>query len=144
MLEANVWASRLYEALGFRDVRRLDVLERPPGPAPAAKHAVTAVDVAEALEAHARLYAPRPPWQRAQVVLERVASMLTAKCVRRDGRLVGVIVYRRDGDRLPLLALSAEGGDGDDPGRDTLARAGFDVQLRQREMRLAAPFDSAA
>lgn len=171
VLEANVWASQIYEALGFRDVRRLEVLERPPGPAPdAGKHAATPLQVAEALDAHARLCALRAPWQRAQVVLERAAPMLTAKGVRRDGRLVGVIVYRRDGERLPLLALSAEGGDGevlgdlvvavcakhadakgiflnvpgDDPGRDALARAGFDVRLQQREMRVAAPFDSAA
>ena len=170
VLEANVWASRIYETLGFQDLRRLDVLERPPGPAPTSNHTATAVEMAEALDTHARLSPLRPPWQRAQVVLERLAPKLTAKGVRRDGRLAGVIVYRRDGERLALFALSAEGGDGevlgdlvvavcaehadakgiflnvpeDDPSLEALARAGFEIRLRQREMRAAAPFSSAA
>ena len=167
VLEENAWASRIYEALGFRDVRLLDVLERPPGSVPApGSYATTPLEVPEALDAHARWCALRPPWQRAQVVLERAAPMLTAEGVRRDGRLVGAVVYRRDGERLPLLAHSAEGGDDevlgdlvfavcakhsdakgiflnvpeDDPGRGALARAGFEVRLRQREMRATAPF----
>ena len=166
VLEANVWASRLYEVLGFRDVRRLDVLERLPAAAPTASHSATALGVAEALDAHARLYTLRAPWQRAHVVLERAVSMLTAKCVRRDGGLVG-------GHRVPpgrmnachcclgpkavtarCLAIwslpcapsmrtrkvSFSTSLEDDPGREALARAGFEVRFRQREMRVAAPF----
>jgi GNAT superfamily N-acetyltransferase len=163
VLVPNVWASRIYEALGFRDVRALHVLERAAGtPAPEGPRGATPIDVPAALDAHFAMYAPATPWQRDRAVLDRVAPALSALAVRSGERVDGVLVYRRDGGRLPLHALSARSGAGevlaelvatlcaehadakgvflnvpeDDPALPVHERAGFVEHLRQREMRL--------
>jgi ribosomal protein S18 acetylase RimI-like enzyme len=167
VLVPNESASRIYEALGFRDLRMLHIFERAAGtPAPAGPRDATTIDVAAALDTHFTMYAPATPWQRDRAVLDRVAPLLSALAVRSGERVDGVLVYRRDGGRLPLLALSARSGAGDavldelvatlcaehadakgvflnvpdgDPALPVLERAGFVVHLRQREMRLARP-----
>ena len=117
VLEQNAPASRIYEALGFRDRRWVDVLVRapgplPPGPGPTAE--VVALPVQECLALHHAFHPVRPPWQRDRPALEHWADRLSAVGVRDRGGIVGWVLYRLAGDRLNLADLAlAPGRSGD-------------------------------
>ena len=122
VLVANDWASRIYEALGFRDVRTLRVLERAAGtPAPVSPRSATAFDVPAALDAHFAMYALATPWQRDRVVLDRVTPTISAIAVRSGERVDGVLSTGATAGALPLLALSARADAGEAVLTDLLA-----------------------
>lgn len=173
VLVQNVHAIPIYEALGFRDVRGLDVWVR--DAAPLARPSGAEVDVvplpaATWIARHAAMHPAEPPWQRALPVLERMAGTLEAHGVVRGGEPRAWVLSRRVGENLriadvalaagePLASLVAalaarvaEAPDGsatlvnlppDDPASPAMAACGFEVRLRQREMRVALEAASA-
>jgi len=167
VLVQNTPAASIYEELGFRDRRRLDVWVRdpaalPPSGAPASP--LIELPVAECLELHERFHPARPPWQRALESLERWAPRLSALGARdRDG-IRGWVMYRPAGERLNLADLAIRPGadpapivdalaevirrhpqatttlvnlPSDDPFAALLPRVGAAIRLSQREMSLA-------
>jgi ribosomal protein S18 acetylase RimI-like enzyme len=166
VIEQNTWAARIYEALGFRDTRMLDVWARPDGTVPPAAVAPRGerVPVEEALAAHPELHAERAPWQRDLPSLRYMAGVLQAFALRgphgieamalaRDvpGALALVDLEARadapagalDGLLAALLAawpgrtLSFANLPSGHPAGVALAACGATVRLRQREMTLA-------
>lgn len=166
VLVQNEPAARIYEALGFRDVRELGVWARdaaPPSPAAAADDGVVSLDVADRVARYETMRRTRPSWQRERPVVERSVQMLSALGVWEGGAVLGSILYRpvekqvrildvayADGapadvvDRL-LAALSRAHPDAsmmylnlppDAPEARAFERAGFGPKFRQREMRL--------
>uniref|UniRef100_A0A832I7D7 GNAT family N-acetyltransferase n=1 Tax=Eiseniibacteriota bacterium TaxID=2212470 RepID=A0A832I7D7_UNCEI len=106
VLVQNERAIRVYERLGFRAMRRLEVLERPAASAPAARAAVgppaARLDPAECLAHHAALHAAeRLPWQRGLPVQRRLAASLEAYGVRDAHGPVAAVLVR------PLAARAA-------------------------------------
>jgi ribosomal protein S18 acetylase RimI-like enzyme len=167
VLEQNTPAARIYEALGFRDWRKVEVFARAPAPLPpetdpAAE--VVSLGVRECLDRHARYHPERPPWQRDLPALEHWADRLHALGVRDGTEIGGWVLYRPDGARLNLadLALAARRPaallvatlraligahpdstltlvnlPADDPAGNCLLALGATVKFRQREMTLA-------
>jgi ribosomal protein S18 acetylase RimI-like enzyme len=116
VLEGNAGALALYEALGFRPTRLLEVwtLE-----ASVPVSAARAADLDEALAAIRRLRAAPEPWQRAD---ESVANL------------------RRGGKRLEAFALGEEGAAVARPAGETVSL----LQLAAREADAAAALVAAA
>ncbi len=169
VLEQNNWAARIYDGLGFRATRDLDVWARPaeaPAIASVASPAVSAIPVDEALAAHAALHPQRAPWQRDLPSLTRQAERLSALGVRGAGGISALALFHPSPRGLAVLALAArpDAPSGShaallaallaphpgvgatlanlpvgDPAAAALAAAGFTVRLRQREMTLALP-----
>jgi GNAT superfamily N-acetyltransferase len=167
VLEQNSPAFRIYEALGFRERRWLDVLVREPAPlssAPPPSPAVEALTVGECLALHRAFHPERPSWQRDLPSLEHGAARLEGVGVREARGIGGWALYRRDGKQLNLADLAlAEGRPqawleatlrtligahvdstltlvnlpADDPAGITLRALGATVKFRQREMTLA-------
>lgn len=166
VLVQNAPAIRIYETLGFRDRRLLDVWTRAPGaPPPRAEDAaVEPLGVAECLARHAVLHAAPAPWQRDLPSLERAAARLAALGVREGGAIAAYALYHAEGAKLHLLDLGAAPGlpgsrldallralflahpgataslvnlPADDPASGALARLGAVANLHQREMTLA-------
>jgi ribosomal protein S18 acetylase RimI-like enzyme len=95
----NTGAFALYEKLGYRAVRDVEVWSLAAEDGPSAAREVPAVD------AHARLRelrAEREPWQRAD---ETVANYTDAHGLETDA---GVAVYRQLGEHVQLLQLAGE------------------------------------
>ncbi len=164
VLEQNTWAARIYEGMGFRDTRALEVWSRPADAPPLAAEPapqVAPVPVDEALAAHAALHPQRPPWQREQRSLARQSDRLAALAVRRAGSIGALAIFHGSPQRVSLLALAARPDapagalpallaaltaahpgatvtlanlPAGDPAGAALAAAGFTVRLRQREM----------
>jgi GNAT superfamily N-acetyltransferase len=169
VLEQNAPAARIYEALGFRDRRLVDVWSRAAGPLPADQGAsgrprAVPAGVAECLACFEALHPVRPPWQCDLATLAHAAERLTAFALRDDGgiaacilvraaggavriadlaarrpappgafeTLLGAVVDAHPGSTMTLLNLPA-----DHAAAPALARLGFVVSLRQREMTLA-------
>jgi len=167
VLEQNAPALRIYEALGFRGRRWLDVFVREPAPllpGPAAERSVEPIAVAECLALHAAFHAARPPWQRDLPSLEHWAPRLEAAGVRDATGIACWVLYRRDGKRLNVADLALAPGrprgwleatlrtligaqadstltllnlPADDPVGSLLRDFGAVVKFRQREMTLA-------
>ena len=167
VLEQNLPAYHIYEALGFRDRRWLEVLVRapaplPPAPGPAAE--VVSVPVRDCLALHEALHPERSPWQRDRAALEYWADRLAALGVREASGIACWVLYRPIGPRLNIADLALAAGrprswleatlraligahaestltlvnlPADDPVRDTLRTLGATVTLRQCEMTLA-------
>jgi len=157
VLESNTSARALYDALGYRPVRRLEVWTWDGAPA-----AHTSVARACApREARARIRAARrapEPWQRADETVDRLdVSTPALRAVTTPG---GDAVYRAADGRASVLQMQAssetsagvlldtirsrEGVDlvrflnvpADDLARAALARRGARCELAQTEMRL--------
>jgi hypothetical protein len=120
VLEANVRAAGIYQALGFRDTRVLDVWKRPATEAADATPSADAQPIrpAEALAEYPHLHATTAPWQRERRTFERVAPP-DAWGVRHGGRLVLSALTRVVPTGLTLLDLGA------DASADAGARAAF-------------------
>jgi Acetyltransferase (GNAT) family len=139
VLEANAYAGRIYEALGFLDTRALDVWKRPAsddvGTMPAAGAGTGAggmsgpgaerVDPAHVLAEYPHLHATTAPWQRERRTLDRVAPP-DAWGVRHGGRLVLSALTRVVPTGLTILDLGA------DASADAAARAAFLAALLAR------------
>jgi GNAT superfamily N-acetyltransferase len=150
VIEQNEAARRLYEKLGFRHERDLNVWIL--GSAPPQ---ITRAQPADRAGAHAWIKANRraqEPWQRADETLGHMeARGLVADALTVDGS--GAALYRGNGvlqlaakdDKTAahLLAAIAAQGDGlrfvnvpdDDPANAALALLKAQLQLRQHEMR---------
>jgi len=166
VLEQNEPASRIYEALGFRDRRRLDVLVREPAPpaaGPAPDTAIEPLSVRECLNLYAALHSERGPWQRDLPSLEHWAPRLEGAGVRDALGIACWVLYRRDGKRLNIADLALARGrhrglleatlrvligaqpdstltliniPADDPCGEILRHLGATAKFRQREMTL--------
>ena len=118
VLEHNTYAARIYETLGFRDRRWLDVWVRKPGAlaaAPAtpgaAPEAVVELGLEECLEAHRRCHSARPPWQRDLESLRNWGTRLSAVGLRGARGVRGWVIYREAANRLNLADLAAAPGE---------------------------------
>ena len=111
VLEQNVRAAGLYEALGFRDRRRLDVWVREPA-ADGERAAVAAAQlpVAECLDLHGTFHRERAPWQRDLASLRHWAPRLSAIGTRAAGAITGWVLYRISPGRLSLADLAVAPG----------------------------------
>lgn len=165
VLVQNAPAIRVYEALGFRDTRPLDVWIRPaaPAPPPSAFH-VDEVPVSGAFAAHARLHPARSPWQRDLPSLEGLAGPLRALAVMEGGAIAACAIYRADPGKLQIFDIGVAAGAPpdsiaavldavlrveptsaaglvnlapDDPAARAFEALGFAVAHRQREMAVA-------
>ena len=167
VLEQNLPAYRIYEALGFRDRRWVEVLVRapaplPPAPAPAAE--VVSLSVRDCLALHEAFHPERSPWQRDRAALEYWSDRLAALGVRDASGIACWVLYRPIGPKLNIADLAPAPGrppswleatlraligahaestlalvnlPADDPVGNTLRSLGASVTFRQREMTLA-------
>jgi ribosomal protein S18 acetylase RimI-like enzyme len=118
VLEQNVHAAGIYETLGFRDRRRLDVWVREPAAAaaggenaPARAGAAEALSVEECLELHGAFHRERSPWQRDLDSLRHWAPRLSAIGIREaGGGIRGWVLYRSAPGRLSLADLAVAPG----------------------------------
>lgn len=116
VLVQNAPAIAVYESLGYRDVRELDVWVREavsggaeesldagarnPGPA------VRPVAVEACLERHARFHREPAPWQRDHAVLTRLASSLQALGVGPEDEPRCWVIYRRHENTLRIADVA--------------------------------------
>ncbi len=164
VLVQNSPAFRIYEALGFRDTRPLDVWIRAAAPAPLpSAFRVDDLPVSEAFAAHAGLHPVRSPWQRDLRSLERLAGPLRALAVMQGGAITACAIYRADPGKLQIFDIGSAAGAPvdaidavlgavlrvdptsaaglvnlapDDPAARAFEALGFGVAHRQREMAL--------
>ena len=116
VLEQNAFAIGIYEALGFTDRRRLEVLTRLPAPLPpgpessgrATPDEVVTLDLGECLALYPRLHPERAPWQRDLPTLVHGAGRLAAAGVRAGHGIACYVIYRAVGGRLNLGDLARE------------------------------------
>jgi ribosomal protein S18 acetylase RimI-like enzyme len=130
VLEQNVHAASIYEALGFRDRRPLDVWIREPGAAPESRgHAHNAahpgrasqVTLAECLELHGRFHGERAPWQRDRDSLGHWGDRLSVLGLCDASRVRGWVIYRAMEGRLNIADLAARTSADVRPVSDALA-----------------------
>lgn len=165
VLVQNAHVASLYERLGFRDTRALEVLTRTgafaaDAPGPVAPEPITPQEVFADWDA---LHAEPPPWQRDRPALAHRAADLVGLGVRESGRVLaaalfianparGVIddVVVRTPAHAPLLdaAIAAALARAPEapwtllnlpaahPARASLLARGFTARHTQREMRL--------
>lgn len=127
VLEQNVRAAGIYEALGFRDRRPLDVWVREPAAAAADGHGSPApaghaepLPVEECLELHGAFHRERSPWQRDLDSLRRWAPRLSGIGIREAGGIRGWVLYRSAPGRLSLADLAVAPGAPIEPLADVL------------------------
>lgn len=119
VLEHNLHAARIYEALGFRDRRWLDVWVRDPGALATASDVSRAaatdgpmeLPVEDCLARHEAFHSSRLPWQRELASLRHWAPRLSAVGVRGARGLSGWVLYRDPGERLNIADLAAAPGE---------------------------------
>jgi hypothetical protein len=118
VLEQNSYAARIYEALGFRDLRRLDVWVRDPAPLEpgvlthdSSGDAPAELAVAECLDLHARYHATRRPWQRDLDSLRHWSPRLSAAGARDARGVLGWVMYRVNANRLNIADLGLRPGE---------------------------------
>ncbi len=146
VLTTNVRAIPLYERLGFRHVRRLDVLKLKAAPAKPDGTATESVSPGQALE-FARLHRrSEEPWQREEGSVRnwiRAGLALEATAATRDGRTIGMAIHRVAAGRASMLTLVSV------PGQETVATtallaAAFRPEADQGLRWLNLPQDDAA
>jgi RimJ/RimL family protein N-acetyltransferase len=145
----NAPAIALYEKLGFRRTRELEVLSL----TPASEHSeARETDLGEALKVVAAARRGPEPWQRADETVANLARRgPTPRAITVDG---AAAVFSQDGDRVSLLqaagdtsglralaaalrshgSVSAINFPADEPVATVLREAGAEVRLRQYEM----------
>ena len=141
----NAGAFALYDKLGYRTVRELDVWSLPLSVTERSE-----AEEASAEDAHARireLRTSREPWQRTD---ETLAHYADARGLVTDA---GAVVYRQPGDSVQLVQVAGDAGPllralrilgpvsvlnlpEDDPAADVLRELGAAVAVRQHEMLL--------
>jgi len=117
VLEQNVRAAGIYEALGFRDRRRLEVWVREPAAAaagdessPARAGSAEVLPVEECLGLHSAFHRERLPWQRDLDSLRHWAPRLSAIGIRTAGDIRGWVLHRIAPGRLSLVDLAVAPG----------------------------------
>jgi GNAT superfamily N-acetyltransferase len=108
VLVQNAWAIRVYQRLGFGITRRLGVLERLAGPAPAGGAApwprATTLPADRCLAHHDPLHAfERLPWQRGLRVQRRAAGALEAIGVEDEAGPVAAVLVRPGPGKTGIL-----------------------------------------
>jgi len=102
VLEPNTVARRLYEHLGFRDARMLDIFAGPlaqgaePSPPPEGDEIVP-IPVRDALADYDAHHRAPAPWQRDPAALARLADRLQAIALVRDGAPRSHLIYGEPG-----------------------------------------------
>jgi ribosomal protein S18 acetylase RimI-like enzyme len=102
VLVQNEPAIRIYEQLGFRDVRELGVWVRPPRddsapgapPAEAASAGVTDLDVGDCIARYGAMQRAQAPWQRDEPVVKRVRERIQALGIREGAEPAAWILFR--------------------------------------------------
>lgn len=107
VLVQNAPAIRIYEELGFRRTRGLEVWSLEPGEVPAPGVEVAAVDPRRCLAEFDSLHPARSPWQRDRATLERAIGSMFAFGRPAGGRLAGWVLYRPASGRVNLADLVA-------------------------------------
>ena len=111
VIEPNLAALALYERLGFRRTRILEVWNLATAPAMPAGHEVSPVPVAQA-RARVRALRELPePWQRADETVDRLlesTSDVEGRIVTREGRPVGACLVRPAAGRVSIVQLATE------------------------------------
>jgi ribosomal protein S18 acetylase RimI-like enzyme len=165
VLTGNLAASRIYETLGFRRRRTLDIWARgadatfpfPP------QRASQRLEVSACLAAFDELHVTAPPWQRDVPTLQRIAPRLHALGFLENGRVAAYVLYRvsdmavrlEDAAAAPsqratsieavLRALIRDRSGStlryinvpqDDPAAEAMRRVGANVEMQQVEMTL--------
>jgi ribosomal protein S18 acetylase RimI-like enzyme len=150
VIEQNEPAIQLYEQLGFRDTRLLEVWSLTAATRPSAAEGVT---VDEAVATIRALRTAREPWQRAD---ETVAHMRAAQEPEAAAVAGGAVLFRVTGDRVSVLQLAARDEEAasellaaarargtslhfvnvpaGDPASGALRALGGTLDLRQREL----------
>jgi ribosomal protein S18 acetylase RimI-like enzyme len=163
-LTQNAPALRIYEALGFRRTRMLEVWGLEPRDVPAPALEVNPLDARECLAVYDTLHPARSPWQRDRGTLEHVLDKFKALGCSAGGRLQAWLLYRVGGDRINIADLVSIPQDNErrfdamlgallrehpehevrllnlpegDPAAPSLTRLGGRVDERQFEMTLA-------
>lgn len=146
VLTTNARAIPLYERLGFRHVRRLDVLKLAQPPASPAGVTTAPFDIEEAL-AFAKLHRrAEEPWQREErSVRNWLRDGLALECTAAQlaGRTIGVAIHRVAAGRASMLEMVSV------PGQDSLSTpallaAAFRPEADQGLRWLNLPQDDAA
>lgn len=113
VLEQNQHAASIYQALGFRDRRWLDVWAREPGALPERSAPASGAAVPEeipltgCLELHGQFHAVRSPWQRDLESLRHWGARLSALGVRDARGVRGWVIYRAAETRIGIADLAA-------------------------------------
>ena len=146
VLTQNVRAIPLYERLGFRHVRRLDVvrLAAPPAaPAGVTTRAATMEEALEFIRLHRR---SEEPWQREEGSLRnwiRDALAMECSAAFEEGRMIGVAVHRLAGGRASILQMASAPGR-EAPATLALLAAAFRPEAEQGLRWLNLPQDDPA
>ncbi|MCC6652722.1 MAG: GNAT family N-acetyltransferase [Candidatus Eisenbacteria bacterium] len=146
VLTQNVRAIPLYERLGFRHVRRLDVVRLTAAPAAPAGVTTRAIGTDEALEFIRLHRRSEEPWQREEGSLRNwIRDALAMECTAalEGGRVTGVAVHRVAGGRASILQMVSM------PGREetatlALLAAAFRPEAEQGLRWLNLPQDDPA
>ena len=164
VIESNAPAIRIYEALGFRETRRLVVWKLDPAPTnPQPEEiALEPIEVWAALDLADRWVLGPTPWQRSRRTIGNLPQPPEALASIREGGVVGTVVFRAVPDRVSVLALGAANQDvavlstmlgelrrrhpsamvrllnlpAEDPATEVFERMRAIVEARQIEMRL--------
>ena len=110
VLEQNAPAIALYERLGFRRERALEVWSFTAAPASRTGLSVAPIPVADAREFLLAHRHAREPWQRADATLDRMLEagpVVEASAVREGSRLLGAGVHRAASGRVSVLQYAA-------------------------------------
>jgi ribosomal protein S18 acetylase RimI-like enzyme len=143
VIDRNLGAFALYEKLGYRVVRDVEVWSLPQGDGPSAAHDVPA---AEANSRIRQLRTAREPWQRADGTLESYDDLRGLEtddgvAVFRPGKALQLLQYAGEAEPL-LTALRRLGPVSilnlpvDDPATEALHALDANVVVRQHEMLL--------
>jgi ribosomal protein S18 acetylase RimI-like enzyme len=173
VIESNAPAIRIYEALGFRETRRLVVWKLDPagsGTDPKPENvALEPMDVAKALDFVDDWVPNPPPWQRSRRTIAHLPEPPEALAAVREGEAAGALVFRAVPDRVSVLALGADHQDvavlsamlaglrtrhpaavvrllnlpAEDPATKVFERMRAVVEARQIEMRLLLPGEAS-
>lgn len=165
VITENQPAIRVYDALGFKRRRTLDIwLRGSDATFPMPPHLdVHTLDVSDCLAAFDDLHSVVPPWQRDLPTLRRLAASLHALGAVEAGRVESYVLYRMDGPRVTVLDAAAAPGrrtvaieaalralirdragsplrlvnlPQDDPASDAMHRVGAEIERQQYEMTL--------
>lgn len=146
VLTTNVRAIPLYERLGFRHVRRLDVLRLAQPPATPAEVTTSPFDMEEAL-AFAQLHRrAEEPWQREERSVRnwmRDGLALECTAAQRSGRTIGVAIHRIAAGRASMLEMVSVPGQ-ESSSTPALLAAAFRPEADQGLRWLNLPQDDAA
>lgn len=165
VLTGNAPAIRIYQILGFRRKRVLDIWLRGadatfPMPPPQSPQPL---DVSACLAAFDELHTVVSPWQRDLPTLQRAAPSLQALGIVEDGQITAYVLYRLYGTQVNIVDAAAAPGQRvqaiesvlrtlirdrsgsvlrlvnlpqDDPVSEAMHRIGAEIEMQQYEMTL--------